>query len=419
MSRRADDGSDLRRLSLKRPAAVVAAGAAIALASGCASSHPVSGAGDSAARGAAINVMMESQVTGATFGAPESVDAAQAIVKQINSSGGIKGTKVNLIVCDDKESPNVAASCARTAISDHVAAVIAGISINAPAALPILQAAHIPWITVYPVTPLEYTSPDSFPLTGGSASLLPAQGAYIGQRACTKVGVVADATTQAQASADQMVAGIEASGGTVVSRQTVSTQTADVAPAIATILHAGAKCLGEAVTPAETVKVLAAVHQSSDPGILQVSQAAILPAALLPVVGAAANGVAVISGPYLPTDARLAEFHRLMAPYGTKDLTPFAEYVWGGFEYFADVAKQVPGQVTGASLLAQLPETGPTRLDILPEPVSFQTPGPVHGFDRIVNLESLAYEVQNGSFVLAQSATVSAKAGLQKYASSH
>jgi ABC-type branched-subunit amino acid transport system substrate-binding protein len=45
--------------------------------------------------------------------------------------GGIKGAKLNLIVCDDKDSPNTSASCARTAISDHVAAVIAGISINA------------------------------------------------------------------------------------------------------------------------------------------------------------------------------------------------------------------------------------------------------------------------------------------------
>jgi ABC-type branched-subunit amino acid transport system substrate-binding protein len=418
MPRRVNDDSDLRRPALKRLAAVVATGSAIALFSGCANSPPVSSAGDSTAI-ASINVMMESQVTGANFGSPESVDAAQAIVRQINKSGGIKGAKVNLIVCDDKSSPNVAASCARTAISDHVAAVIAGISINAQAALPILQAANIPWITVYPVVPLESSSPDSFPLTGGSAGLYPAQGAYIGQQGCTKVGILEDSTTQAQASADEMIAGVEASGGTVVSRQTVSTQTADVAPAIATILHAGAKCIGEATTPAETVKVLAAVHQSSNPGILQVTNGNSLPAALLPEVGAAANGLVVMSGPYLQTDARLAAFHTLMAPYGTKDLTIFAQYVWGGFDYFADVARQVRGQVTSASLLAQLRKSGPVRLDILPEPVSFQTPGPVHGFDRIVNLESLAYEVQNGRFVLAQSATVSAKAGLQKYASSH
>jgi ABC-type branched-subunit amino acid transport system substrate-binding protein len=363
--------------------------------------------------------MMESQITGANFGSPETVDAAQAIVKQINASGGIKGAKLNLIVCDDKESPNTAASCARTAISDHVAAVIAGITINAQAALPILQAANIPWITVYPVTPLEYTSPVSFPLTGGSASLLPAQGAYMPQHGCTKVGIVADSSTQAQASADQMVAGVEASGGTVVSRQAISAQTADVAPAIAAILHAGAKCIGEAAAPAEAVKVLLAVHQSSDPGILQVNEGSDLPAALLPVVGVGANGVVVMSGPYLPTDPRLAAFHALMAPYETKDLTVFAQYVWGGLQYFTDVAKQVPGQVTSASLLAQLRKTGPVRLDILPQPVSFQTPGPVRGFARIVNLDSLAYKVQDGKFALDQSAPVSAKAGLQKYASSH
>jgi hypothetical protein len=93
--------------------------------------------------------------------------------------------------------------------------------------------------------------------------------------------------------------------------------------------------------------------------------------------------------------------------------------VWGGFEYFTDVAKQVRGQVTSASLLAQLRKSGPIPLDILPQPVSFRTPGTVSGFERIVNLDSLAYKVQSGKFVLAQSATVSAAAGLQKYASSH
>jgi ABC-type branched-subunit amino acid transport system substrate-binding protein len=403
---------------MKRPAAVVVAGAAIAL-SACGCSHSTPSAGASAAGDAPINVMMESQITGADFGSPETAYAAQAVVKQINDSGGIKGTKLNLIVCDDKEDPNVAASCARTAVSDHVAAVIVGISVNGQATLPILQAANIPWITVYPVTPIEYTSPDSFPLTGGSASLLPAQGAYMPEHGCTKVGIVADAISQAQASADQMVAGIEASGGTVVSRQTISAQTADVAPAIAAILHAGATCIGEATTPADTVKVLNAVHQSSDPNILQLSQASILPASLLHVVGAAANGVVVMSGPYLPTDARLPAFHTLMAPDGTNGLTTFALNAWGGFQYFADVAKQVPGQVTSASLLAQLRKSGPIQLNILPKPVSFQTAGAVSGYARVVNLDSLAYKVQNGTFVLAQSTTVSATAGLQKYASSH
>jgi ABC-type branched-subunit amino acid transport system substrate-binding protein len=406
---------------LKRSAAVVAAGAAVALFSGCASSPSASSAGGSAARtsGKSISVMMESQVTGADFGSPEAVDAAQAIVKQINGSGGIKGAKLNLIICDDKESPNAAASCARTAISDHVAAVIAGVSINGQATLPILQAAKIPWITLQPATPLEYTSPVSFPLTRGSATLTPAQGAYMVQRGCTKVGILQGPTKAAQDSADQMAAGVQASGGTVVSLETISTQTADVAPAIATTLHAGAKCIGAATDPVQTVQILTAVHQSSNPNILQVSDGNLLSAALLPVAGAAANGVVVMSGPYLPTDARLAAFHRLMAPYGTKTVTAFAEYVFGGFEYFTDVAKQVRGQVTSASLLAQLGKTGPVRLDILPEPVGFQAPGPVRGFARIVNLDSLAYKVQNDKFVLAQSAPVNARTALQKYARSH
>jgi ABC-type branched-subunit amino acid transport system substrate-binding protein len=375
------------------------------------------GAASASASTAPITVMMYSQITGPTFGSPETVDAAQATANQINKAGGIHGAKIKIVTCDDKSDPNVAAACARTAVEDKVAAVVVGITINATSALPILAAAKIPWITLSPVSPIENTSTDSYPLAGGDGGNFPAQGAYLVAQGCKKVGIIGDSSAQAQQAASQLKAGVVQAGGKVTTNSVISAQTADVSPNIESILQSGATCLGEAITPSESASVLAAVHGSSDPDMLQVSNSGELPAALLPVVGAAANGVVAISGAYLPTDSHVSSFQSLMKPYGTKTLTTFAEGAWASLEYFADVAKGVSGTVTSSSLTAQLKKTGPVKLAALPVSVSFQKPGPVKAYPRLVNLENLAYKADSGAFTLAQSKSVNGAPGLKLYAS--
>ena len=259
---------------------------------------------------------------------------------------------------------------------------------------------------------------DSYPLAGGDGGIFPAQGSYLVSQSCKKVGIIGDSSAQAQQAASQLKAGVIQAGGTVTTNSVISAQTADVSPNIETILQSGAKCLGEAITPSESASVLAAVHASSDPNLLQVSNAGELPAALLPVVGAAADGVVSISGAYLPTDSHMASFQELMKPYGDKALTSFAEGAWAGLEYFADVAKGVSGTVTSSSLTAQLKKTGPVKLAALPVSVSFQKPGPVKAYPRLVNLENLAYKADSGAFTLAQTKSVNGEPGLTEYASS-
>jgi ABC-type branched-subunit amino acid transport system substrate-binding protein len=93
----------------------------------------------------------------------EAEAAATAAVKAINSSGGINGQKIILTLCNDMANPDQAASCAQQAVSNHDVAVVNANEAYGVDVLPVLSAAHIPFIGAAGDTPSDYTDPDSYP----------------------------------------------------------------------------------------------------------------------------------------------------------------------------------------------------------------------------------------------------------------
>ena len=75
--------------------------------------------------GTPIKVMQIATLTGPSNNVPQDADAGKATAKAINAAGGVNGHPIVLEVCDDKFDPNQAADCARQAVSDNVAAVVA------------------------------------------------------------------------------------------------------------------------------------------------------------------------------------------------------------------------------------------------------------------------------------------------------
>src|SRR5665213_3046403 len=58
-----------------------------------------------------VNVEMDSQITGSSFGSPETVATAKTVVKRINATGGLGGHPIKLTTCNDKEDPTDAGNC--------------------------------------------------------------------------------------------------------------------------------------------------------------------------------------------------------------------------------------------------------------------------------------------------------------------
>ncbi len=112
--------------------------------------------------------MQIATLTGPSDNVPQDNDAAKAAVKALNAAGGVQGRPLELVTCDDKFDPNAAADCARKAVSDKVAAVVALNSGFGDKVIPILAAAGIPSVGDNLISAAEFVSPIVYPISGGA-----------------------------------------------------------------------------------------------------------------------------------------------------------------------------------------------------------------------------------------------------------
>lgn len=158
----------------------------------------VIGAGTAAARSsrsgapAPVKLLVMYQFKGSPIAEhPEVGAGAKAAALAINAKGGINGHPVQIITCDNHDSPTQELACAQKAISSHVTAVVGSLFETGAQAIPALQQARIPIIGGLGVyTPDEFTNPDSFPLMGGAVTTYPAIPYLLARQGMKKLAVV-------------------------------------------------------------------------------------------------------------------------------------------------------------------------------------------------------------------------------------
>ncbi|MFF9016245.1 ABC transporter substrate-binding protein [Streptomyces sp. NPDC014870] len=114
---------------------------------------------------------------------------AQAFARWVNEAGGIDGHELRILTCNEQNTSAGAAACARRAVSEKVVAVVGSYSQNGRAFMAPLEAAEIPYIGGYGVSEDEFTSPLSYPVNGGLASLMAGHGMQLAE-SCRKVSLV-------------------------------------------------------------------------------------------------------------------------------------------------------------------------------------------------------------------------------------
>lgn len=131
--------------------------------------------------------------------APESTSAtnmpgmpavAQVFAKQVNAEGGINGRKLQVLTCNEGNSAQHAAECAQRAVDAKVTAVIGSYSQFGGSFIPPLETAGIPYLGGYGVSPDEFTSPLSYPVNGGTPTLLAGIGQQLAGDHCRHVALV-------------------------------------------------------------------------------------------------------------------------------------------------------------------------------------------------------------------------------------
>jgi ABC-type branched-subunit amino acid transport system substrate-binding protein len=114
---------------------------------------------------------------------------AQAYARWINSRGGVNGRELKVLTCNERNDTVGAGHCARQAIAHDVVAVVGSYSQHGRAFMSRLESAGIPYIGGYGLTEEEFTSPLSYPVNGGVATLLAGNGRQLGH-ACRRVFLV-------------------------------------------------------------------------------------------------------------------------------------------------------------------------------------------------------------------------------------
>jgi ABC-type branched-subunit amino acid transport system substrate-binding protein len=121
--------------------------------------------------GGTIKFMVIAAVATPIQNYPDAIVGAQAAAAALNKTGGINGQQVVIESCNTQSQANVAVSCARQAVEDKVAAVIGHASTLTTLEEPILQQGGVPDVGLFSYgNPVDWTSPNVFPIVGGVAA---------------------------------------------------------------------------------------------------------------------------------------------------------------------------------------------------------------------------------------------------------
>lgn len=377
--------------------------------------------------GAPINVALIGTIQSEAFGFPEAVKAAQAMADTVNASGGIHGHKIEIIQCNDQLQPNVAANCGRTAVSDHVSAVIEVETDYAPEVLTALAPAKIPYLGDLPGTPQELTDSNVFTIGGGSYADFSAAGtALVKISHCQKVSIVDLSLAATEVSGRNMKAAIEAAGGTVTNIADVPATLPDYSSIVATAIGDGAQCMATVLGPTQNTALFQAVKSSSKPHMIVTTGAAgdLTPQGFAALKGSM-NGDIFASVTYLvpPSEAsgnpagNLAPFLDAMKKYypGVA-LDGETLQGWIGMQLFVDAAEKA-ANFTGPAVLAALDKLHNVTVAGMPVPVSYDNPNPDPKMSRVTDPYVLVYSLENGIYQL-QPNKIDIQTGLSKFLSS-
>ena len=370
-----------------------------------------SGTPSPSATGTPIKVMVTSPFSGANSvtNYPEIIPAVNARAAAVNTAGGINGHPIQVESCDDQTNANLAASCARQAVSDGVVAVIGGFSLNVAQQLPILEQAGIPIIGQTVGTIPEAQPKIAFPFASGDINWLGA-GKALGQAGCKKLGVIA----LSGLAISRRLAGLAsdsfmATGGTVVDTVLVPNSSPDYSPVVASLIGKGAECIAPVMGAGETLKVVTAVKQSGKN--LRIAQPVSGITSTLQALGSQADGIIGIYPAHLVTDdvpaikTAVAEIKK----YGGSDVKLSAgTAIWGPAKVLFEAMKSIKGDITAASVLDALSKVSRGVSDFY-APIDFTHPGPDPTQPRAVNYSYLTWTVTNGAFKLTSPSFISAK----------
>lgn len=360
----------------------------------------IAACGSASASASPLKLMTMGPVSSPQFSIPSIPDGAQIAVNNINKSGGVNGRKLELITCNDQNSPNLAATCAREAIKDKVVALVGGLEDYDLQIEPLLKG--IPWVGL--TTADDYTAKNLFLFPGQGADAFAAAGLALTQHGCKKAAIVVTsaAGTETVNIAD-LTAGLHAGGASVTTSITIPATQVDMSSTAEAVRASGAQCVASGTSPVQSGPLITALN-SSGSALGFAEAAGGLPPQVVAQLGSAANGVFATGG-FLPTTAGgLSKLvSQMKAKYPKVGLDNFAE---SGYASVLLVAKVATGlgknKITASSLMSALNKKVRNFNTGVGPVVSSKGLNTIPGFGRLFSAENFVYVAKNGNYVLSQ-----------------
>jgi ABC-type branched-subunit amino acid transport system substrate-binding protein len=285
-------------------------------------------------------------------------DAAEAAAKAVNAAGGIQGRPVKVVVCDTKFDPNAEAACGRQAVAAKALAVVGGESNISGDYLPIVAAAGIPDVASSINTPVQTTNSLSFPIDSGAEAALAAAGPVCASQGGKTLRAAYAAFAVGKWAVDLSVpVGTTAAGIKRGPDVSVPTTTTDFSAAAASLMQ-GTDCVTFLMGTPQAAPMIEALRQAGFTGQI-ILDADVLNVKDIPALGAAANGVWIVSS-VQPSLGRQMTAELKADNVKTPTIDGSSASAWVGVHLIANLLKK--GPVTSAALIKALRKSGPQTI---------------------------------------------------------
>jgi branched-chain amino acid transport system substrate-binding protein len=294
---------------------------------------------------------------------PEVVSAANAALDAINLAGGVNGSKIVLVPCDDKGDPNTATNCSRQFVSDGVVATVGDNTPYGDKLNPVLQSAGIPRVGPLALSSAEYTAKNNYPLNGGAVVMFQGAAVNAGDNGHKNAFLVYTAGEGSSTLTGLVQSTYAAHGLTDKGSVGIPTGAADLSPYVAKAMKSGADVVITSFGAATTQQFLqTSIQLGAKYTIATIAEA--LDTQVIAAVGKDQPMVqgALLTSPYPPVhDTAIPGVKQyqdeLAARAATGDKHAENNNVlntWLAVHMFADVAKTISGPVTAASVVKAL-----------------------------------------------------------------
>ncbi|MFB7667049.1 ABC transporter substrate-binding protein [Kitasatospora sp. NPDC056138] len=289
---------------------------------------------------------------------------AAAIGKSVDAAGGLGGRQLRVLTCDEQNTPDGATACARKAGDAHAVAVIGSYSQYADTFMPTLEAAGIPYLGGFGLSGAEFSSPYSYPVAGGTPTLVAGSGRQLAAAGCRNVALIRP-DTRAGDTLTRYLGGAVQPSGVKLTDVKVGEKATDLSGSATRAIgdDKAGSCVIDALGPDQTLGLIDAYRRLGPKHTLLASLLGGVQQSVIDATGGAAGPLneSLATGWYPPENSRVWDDLRATVRAGgdqhidTSDLG--VQNTWVAYQVFLQAAQRIgeAGRpLTARTLRAQL-----------------------------------------------------------------